>query len=427
VTGPRLKDLGRWFSGGTPPSERAEYWDGDVPWLSGKDFDKTVLREPTKFTTAEGAALHSRLMPGGRSVLVLVRGMALAHGVPVARLPFDAAVNQDVRGLRVGAQFDPDFVYYALVGHRAGELNAHIDQAAHGTARLQETVYAHRLAWMPDLTAQRVIARFLDRECDRIAAALNALERSRASVVGVRSELVGEMLDRVQPVVLKRVGVRVTQGWSPQAEDREPIGDEAAVLKLSAISGGYFDPRQMKALPHANASEVGRYRVRGGDLLMVRASGSLSQLGRACLVTDEPARPLLFPDIVYRLTCDEAQAPPWVLGEILATPQGRDAVEMLKRGAANNKVRIEDVRNLAVPIPTPELLGRIMRLMTWMVPAERSVARSSEHLSEALPAYRDSLIHEAVTGKLDVTAASERQMDERLHAAAENRLDEVPV
>ncbi len=140
---------------------------------------------------------------------------------------------------------------------------------------------------------------------------------------------------------------------------------------------------------------------------------------------DEPRRPLLFPDIVYRLTCDEAQVPPWVLGEILATPQGRDAVEMLKRGAANNKVRIEDVRNLAVPLPTPELLGRIMRLMTGMVPAERSVARSSGRLSDALTAYRGSLIHEAVTGKLGVTKISDRQMDERLHAAAEDRLDEV--
>jgi hypothetical protein len=51
----------------------------------------------------------------------------------------------------------------------------------------------------------------------------------------------------------------------------------------------------------------------------------------------------------------------------------------------------------------------------------------ASELRAALTAYRYSLIHEAVTGKLDVTAASDRQMDERLHAAAENRLDEVPV
>ncbi len=137
MTGPRLKDLGRWFSGGTPPSERAEYWDGDVPWLSGKDFDKTVLREPTKFTTEEGAALHSRLMPGGQTVLLLVRGMALVHGVPIVRLGFRAAINQDVRGLHVDTtRFDVGFVYYALLGLR-GELEIHIDHAAHGTARVR--------------------------------------------------------------------------------------------------------------------------------------------------------------------------------------------------------------------------------------------------------------------------------------------------
>jgi hypothetical protein len=57
----------------------------------------------------------------------------------------------------------------------------------------------------------------------------------------------------------------------------------------------------------------------------------------------------------------------------------------------------------------------------------RDLAAIADRVRAALTAYSSSLIHEAVTGKLDVTAASDRQMDERLHAAAEGRLDEVPV
>jgi hypothetical protein len=48
-------------------------------------------------------------------------------------------------------------------------------------------------------------------------------------------------------------------------------------------------------------------------------------------------------------------------------------------------------------------------------------------LYELLDEYRDSLIHEAVTGKLDVTKVSAQQMNERVQAAAQDRLDEVAV
>lgn len=54
-----------------------------------------------------------------------------------------------------------------------------------------------------------------------------------------------------------------------------------------------------------------------------------------------------------------------------------------------------------------------------------AAADSAARMKSVLSEYRDSLIHEAVTGKLDVTRVSETEMDERLHAASEGRLDEV--
>jgi type I restriction enzyme S subunit len=272
VIGPRLKDLGRWFSGGTPPSERAEYWDGDVPWLSGKDFDKTVLREPTKFTTEEGAALHSRLMPGGRSVLLLVRGMALAHGLPVARLPFDAAINQDVRGLVLRPEFDPAFVYYALVGRRA-ELNVHIDRAAHGTARLLETVYLHRIAWMPQLTAQRTIAAFLERECERISAAASRESELTSRLSRVPAEfLEADHRVRAAERVRLRFSLRaVEQGWSPQCEARLAERGGWGVTKAGAANYGHFRPDEHKALP-IDLGPLPEFELREGDVVMSRAN-----------------------------------------------------------------------------------------------------------------------------------------------------------
>jgi type I restriction enzyme S subunit len=428
VIGPRLKDLGRWFSGGTPPSERAEYWDGDVPWLSGKDFNKTVLREPTKFTTATGAALHSRLVPGGQTVLVLVRGMALAHGLPVARLPFDAAINQDVRGLVLRPEFDPEFVYYALVGRRA-ELNAHIDRAAHGTARLLETVYSHRIAWMPELTAQRTIATFLDRECERISAAASRESELTSCLSRVPAGLF-EADHRVRAA--ERVPLRfslraVEQGWSPQCEARlaEPGG--WGVTKTGAANYGHFRPDEHKALP-VDLRPLPEFELRVGDLVMSRAN-TRELAGSAARVRELGGWRLLMCDKLYRLGVRDQVLDPDFAVLAINSREARRQIEASTSGASASMQNISQdvVRGLRLPRPS---LADQRAIVARVNAASRDVARSMSIASElrvALTAYRSSLIHEAVTGKLDVTSLSDRQMDERLHAAAENRLDEVAV
>ena len=81
-------------SGGTPSKENAAYWHGDVPWASSKDLKVEQLEDTedhiTRHAVESGAA---RLVPSG-SVLVVTRGMILAHTFPVAKTACDMAINQ---------------------------------------------------------------------------------------------------------------------------------------------------------------------------------------------------------------------------------------------------------------------------------------------------------------------------------------------
>ena len=175
----RLRDLGRWYSGGTPPRESPEHWDGDLPWISAKDINSTRLRAPTTFITRGAATSHSRVVPAG-SLLVIVRGMALAHGLPVVETDREVAFNQDLRALVCGPGVHPRYVYYALIGNR-WRLDAHIDRAAHGTARVVDSVYSERIR-VPALDEQHEIADFLDRECARIDALRAELQATASAV-----------------------------------------------------------------------------------------------------------------------------------------------------------------------------------------------------------------------------------------------------
>lgn len=402
MTGPRLKDLGRWYSGGTPPSDRQQYWNGDIPWLSGKDFDRTSLREPTRFIAADGVRLFSRRMPAGRSILVLVRGMALTHGLPVVRLPFEAAINQDVRGLVVSHSFDPGFIYYALLGRRA-ELEIHVDRAAHGTARARDSLYGHRISWMPSVLEQRRIAAFLERECERIDAAIR-------------------VVDRV-PGVLREAFVEERKSLLSSAVGDTRIGRITTCL----------DRRRVPLNSEQRAMRAGPYPYWGANAIQGYVDDYL--FDEVLLLIGEDGAPFFDPrrevawvvsgrcwvnNHAHVLRCHPGWSAEYIAHVLNATDFRRYIT-----GATRDKLTQDDMNSISVPVMAYDEQLAVAKQLAQVAHWHERTAHFGALLAQDLASYRSSLVHEAVTGRLDVSRVSESEMDERLHAAAEGRLDEV--
>jgi type I restriction enzyme S subunit len=94
-------------SGGTPKRSRADFWEGDIPWLSPKDMRTTVLEDTSEHISE--AALKDRasaLAPPG-TLFIVVRGMILAHTFPIVRSNRPMAFNQDIKALVPKVGFDP--------------------------------------------------------------------------------------------------------------------------------------------------------------------------------------------------------------------------------------------------------------------------------------------------------------------------------
>lgn len=84
-------------------------------------------------------------IPAG-NVLIVVRGMILAHTVPLAITARPVAVNQDIKAIFFRGDVDPIFGLWCLkVQHR--HLLSKVDTAAHGTKRLD----MQRLSQIPIL------------------------------------------------------------------------------------------------------------------------------------------------------------------------------------------------------------------------------------------------------------------------------------
>ncbi len=408
----RLKDLGRWYSGGTPPRDRPEHWDGDVPWISAKDIDSTRLRPATTLITQEAAAAHSRVVPT-HSLLLIVRGMALAHGLPVVETPMPVAFNQDLRALVCAPAIVPRFVYYSLIGHR-WRLNAHVDQAAHGTARVSDSIYDERIP-ISNQREQRAIVNFLDHECARIDDLTNEL-------AGLQVELAADRINRISRALVDLPEVRlryrlagIVQGWSPQCEERPADEGGWGVLKAGCVNYAEFRPEENKRLP-ADLKPRPAVEVRIGDVLMSRAN-TRELAGSAALVTGTGQSRLMMSDKLYRLAPTPALLPAFA-ALVLNSRRVRDQIEIGTTGASASMQNISQqlVRSLLIPDCPVETQRTLIDKADRSSASYRSAGAEISAISDRLSEYRDALITEAVTGQLDVTRLGDAQMEKSLDA-----------
>lgn len=92
----KLKDIVQeFYNGGTPDTAKIEYWDGDIPWITGADFENQKVNRIRRHITYEGVENSATNVISKGNLLVVTR-----TGVgKVAIAPFDIAISQDITGV----------------------------------------------------------------------------------------------------------------------------------------------------------------------------------------------------------------------------------------------------------------------------------------------------------------------------------------
>ena len=107
-----FSDLVDIIGGGTPKTSVEEYWNGDIPWISIKDFNsgqKYVLNTE-KTITELGLNNSSTKLLKKNDIIISARGTV----GEVAMIKYEMAFNQSCYGLKVHDSLDKEFVYYLL-------------------------------------------------------------------------------------------------------------------------------------------------------------------------------------------------------------------------------------------------------------------------------------------------------------------------
>ncbi|HET9893917.1 MAG TPA: restriction endonuclease subunit S [Streptosporangiaceae bacterium] len=366
------------------------------------DFDNVNYISQFRFEESPELKLEPK------DVLLVKDGNTLGITNIVCELPRPATVNGSIAVLRAFG-IESRFLRYSLASTPTQEL---IDAIKGGMG------VPHLFQWdirrlpldLPPFDEQCRIADFLDAESARIDHLsklldyqLRLLDMRRRNHLAKEAEALGKRYGQVR---VRHVLRKIEQGWSPPCEDRLAVRDEWGVVKAGCVNGGVFNPGQHKALPVGIQPDL-RYRLRPGDLLMSRASGSTELIGSIAVLPDNLSWQLLLCDKVYRLYLDRTRMIPNFVAFILRSQQAREQIRLGISGAEGmaNNLPTATVTNLLVPnVPLIEQ-GHIVADLENSSHTTSETIRLLKKQLVLLAERRQALITAAVTGQIDVTTA----------------------
>jgi len=108
-----LGEIARITSGGTPDRSKAEYWGGDVPWVTTGEIQFNTITDTTEKITEAGLKNSSaKLFPPG-TLLMAMYGQGKTRG-QVAKLGIEASTNQNSAAILLNDGHEPDFYFHFL-------------------------------------------------------------------------------------------------------------------------------------------------------------------------------------------------------------------------------------------------------------------------------------------------------------------------
>lgn len=164
--------------GKTPTTTVDAFWNGDIPWITPKDMKSSEMTGSIDKISEVAISGFGMTLLAPNAILVVVRGMILAHSFPVAELKVPATINQDMKALIPVKELLPKYLRLLLESYKEYVVSMAVAEAAHGTRVLRTEVWRLLPVLLPPYDEQQDIVAQLDRATARIDTLVAKTERS---------------------------------------------------------------------------------------------------------------------------------------------------------------------------------------------------------------------------------------------------------
>jgi type I restriction enzyme S subunit len=413
----RLKDLGTWFGGGTPSKANRGFWtNGTVPWLSPKDMGSEVLAGTQDHITQDAVENSSvKRVPAG-SVAVVVRSGILERTLPVALVPFDTTLNQDMKAVVARNDIDARWIAWGLRASEQEMLSTCRKAGTTVASMEMPRLYEHTIP-VPPLEEQQRIVDILEDHLSRLDAGVRGLgetvERIRllkvsSLVRNVRSTEESETGSLMFGNESLALGPGWTSGCLAEAAEIVEYGTSSKthagrlpgdipVLRMGNIKDGRLLWGSLKYLA-ADHPGLEKLMLLPGDLLFNRTN-SAEHVGKSAVFEGEQ-QPATFASYLIRVRFRPHVDPRWT-NMVINSRYGRGYVtSVVSQQVGQANVNGTKLKSFPLPIPTlDEQISRITRHEETVDRADRLLAEV-QTATQRLQSLRRSLLAAAFTGRL---------------------------
>lgn len=367
-----LGEVVDFYSGATPSKSRPDLWVGDVPWFSAKDLKHPRLSDSLDHVSREVfTSSPLRKLPAG-TVVMVVRGMILAHTVPVSILDAEAAINQDLKALLPRAPLDSSFLAHMLRAQQ-NTILGHVATAAHGTKKLDSRVLRELRIPFPSLDEQRRIAAILDQADALRAKRLQTLTHVDALTQSIFLDMFGDPAVNPQRWPTMRLGDLATRfrdgpfGSNLKSAHYVPAG--VRVIRLQNIGVGELLNDDRAYVSEDHFATLSKHRCDPGDILI----GTLGEPNlRACIQPKWLSLALNKADCVQMKVDTSRASAEWACW-LLNMPGTLRLANSLVLGQTRSRISMGRLRELEVPVP-PIALQRAFTARITQVQMQRAAA-----------------------------------------------------
>jgi type I restriction enzyme S subunit len=251
---------------------------------------------------------------------------------------------------------------------------------------------------LPPLPIQKQIAAILEKADAAREKRQQANQLTKQFLESAFLEMFGDPVrnpKRWKVVRLGEILTAIDSGKSPVCLKRPAAEDEWGVLKLGAVTPGWYSDTENKALP-AEVKPDEQFEVRVGDLLLVRKN-TYELVGRTALVLST-RRKLLLSDLTFRLVVMHNLVAAEYLWYTLNNKSIQARIQNLSGGSAGSMPNVskERLKTLSLPVPSLPLQQQFASIV-HSVESLRTKQRESEKELENL---FNSLMQRAFRGEL---------------------------
>ncbi|OPY13845.1 MAG: EcoKI restriction-modification system protein HsdS [Syntrophus sp. PtaB.Bin138] len=370
-----LKEIGIFEAGGTPAKERKDYWNGEIPFVTGADITELFITKNNAraFLTRNGLYSGKTVICEAGTVIIVTRTRVGRSGIAQEVM----GASQDITAFKCGPEIHQEFLCRYL--HNISEHL--IDNCRGATIQGLTREFVDTLEIpLPSIAEQKRIAGLLREQMAAVDKACAAAQARLEAAKALPAAFVHDTLQNGQR--------RKHRLGDCLVEERNGVGaDWANYPILGATRNGLAPAKE------AVGKSPERYKLVNPVTVFYNPMRIL--LGSIAMVDEEDATGITSPDYVVvkgkRGVLDTRWFYYW-----FRSVQGTQLINALSRGAVRERILFNRLASGMIELPDYETQLRASTRMRHVMPIVENVIQELETIN-ALPA---ALLRRAFQGEL---------------------------